>query len=401
MNILCLSELFHPHGSGGELATYLYSNLLSQEGFSVSVVTNRFAGEPEISKEGNLTIYRIPLIREGRSSKFSVMQRFDVLFSSFLRKMVRQSDVVYIPGFWYSAIPLAKAYRKPVVVHLHGYTPLCPLSHTYVLSKKELCSLKSPFCSPKCIYFYERSNGRTFPEGLLSTVMNLPLRPYFANLARLSDALICVSKSQKNIMMRDVQLQSKLHVIYNPLPELSYIDIEGDDFGYFSGLNLIKGFDILCKALALTPGKISVHAARILGNNQNFPISLAKLGILPYGELRGKAYEEVYRRIRAVIYPSIGPECLPFTITEAILRGRLVIASDICGIPELLDQCKENFLFEPGNHKQLSDIMQLVAGFDREAVVDFGAHNREVIIKRFDNKKILHEFMNVLTMKQE
>jgi hypothetical protein len=58
-----LSELFYPHGSGGELATYLYARLLSKADFNVVMVTNRFAGESQFSKEGNLTVYRLPLFK--------------------------------------------------------------------------------------------------------------------------------------------------------------------------------------------------------------------------------------------------------------------------------------------------------------------------------------------------
>lgn len=62
LNILFISELFFPHGSGGQLTTYLYADLLSKAGCNVVVVTNRFAGELEVSKSENLIVYRLPLI---------------------------------------------------------------------------------------------------------------------------------------------------------------------------------------------------------------------------------------------------------------------------------------------------------------------------------------------------
>ena len=124
MNILFLSELFYPYGGGAELATYLYAKLLNKAEFKVVVVTNRFAGESEVLKNGNLTVYRLPLFKKGGSVKYSVLKRFDVLLSSFMRKMVKWADAVYIPRFWYSAIPLAKAYGKPVITHLHDYIPI-------------------------------------------------------------------------------------------------------------------------------------------------------------------------------------------------------------------------------------------------------------------------------------
>jgi len=45
-------------------------------------------------------------------------QAIGVLFSSFLREVIRWADLAYVPRFWYSAIPFARAYGKPVVTHL-------------------------------------------------------------------------------------------------------------------------------------------------------------------------------------------------------------------------------------------------------------------------------------------
>ena len=80
MNILFLSELFYPHGGGAELATYLYAKLLTEAGFNVVVVTNRFTGELEVSKSKNLIVYRLPLFDGTESVKYSILRRVDVLF---------------------------------------------------------------------------------------------------------------------------------------------------------------------------------------------------------------------------------------------------------------------------------------------------------------------------------
>ena len=73
MNILFLSELFFPHGGGAEFATYLYAKLLSEATYNVIVITNRFHGESDVSKSGNLTIYRLPLLSNVKSVKFSIL----------------------------------------------------------------------------------------------------------------------------------------------------------------------------------------------------------------------------------------------------------------------------------------------------------------------------------------
>ena len=73
MNILFMSEVFFPHGSGAEYATYLYAKLLKEEGVNVSVITNRFEGEAAFSEEGTLRIYRLSLFKNAGSLKYSVL----------------------------------------------------------------------------------------------------------------------------------------------------------------------------------------------------------------------------------------------------------------------------------------------------------------------------------------
>jgi hypothetical protein len=44
--------------------------------------------------------------------------------SQGFQKLLRESDVVYIPSFAFLIIPYAKKLGKKVVVHLHGYIPI-------------------------------------------------------------------------------------------------------------------------------------------------------------------------------------------------------------------------------------------------------------------------------------
>jgi len=166
LNILILSELFYPHGGGAELATYLYAKLLSEAKTNVVVVTNRFEGESEFSDKNGFKVYRFPLFVKAENVKYSILKLVNVLFSSFMRKLIKWADVVYVPRFWFSAIPLAKAYKKPVIVHLHDYIPIYPLATFYNFKEDRVCDRT---CSMDCIYRGERrkrgllkSAGSTF-----------------------------------------------------------------------------------------------------------------------------------------------------------------------------------------------------------------------------------------------
>jgi glycosyltransferase involved in cell wall biosynthesis len=399
MNILFLSELFYPHGSGGELATYLYAKLLSNTGFNVAIVTNRFLGESEISKNDNLTIYRVPLLRQNEGDKYSVLRRFDILLSSFMRRMVKWSNVVYIPKFWYSAIPLVKSYRKPIITHLHGYNPVCPLSIFYDVSKNSLCNHSNLICPPKCIYAYERPQGN-FIKSIESTALNSIIGRYFGKLIKLSDAIICVSEAQRKIIIERMPcLQAKTYVIYNPMPEISPISVESNDFGYFGGPSCVRGYYILFNAVSRINHinhKVTIHATQFPSSARYPAAPLSRLGFYLYEKLDNNQYKKIYMRIRTTIVPSIWPECSPYVVSEALFHERLVIASRVGGIPEQTEGLEGSFLVEPGDSQQLANTIEYVRDLPKEVKADLGSKNREGFIKKFSNKKTLTNFISVL-----
>jgi glycosyltransferase involved in cell wall biosynthesis len=402
LNILFLSELFYPHGGGAELATYLYARLLSEEGFHVVVLTNRFGEEPEISEERRLTVYRLPLFSGTESVKYSILSRIDVLLSGFMKKMMKWADVVYVPRFWFSAIPLAKAYRRPVITHFHDYIPICSLSNFYDVSKNVICSRKNGFCSINCVYAYEKAGRRGFGAVVSSVLLNSFFGPCFMRIVQLSDAAVCVSKAQRNLIVDNhAGWASKIHVIYNPLPNIPLVNVQADDFGYFGGSGYMKGFPVLYKAAAyinhIKHERLRIHATKFSGFDEKFRGMLRELGIFAYDKLSKEEYDDLRCRIRTVIVPSVWEEPLPYVVTEAMLGGKLLIASRIGGIPEQVAGCKGAFLFDAGDHERLIDRVLYVKNLDRETMNDLGLKNREQVMKQFSNEKILGNFIDLLT----
>lgn len=395
LNILFLSEIFYPQGGGAELATYLYAKLLAEKGIGVSVMTNTLDGEESFSKVEGFRVYRRSL-HSAFQGKYATVSRPDVLLSSFTRKLIDWADIIYIPRFWYSAIPWAKAYGKPVITHLHDYIPICPMSNLYNVSEARICQNPSRLsCSPECIYAFERSRGRSLAETLGSVVLNSTLGRCLGRLVALSDKIICVSVAQRNLIIARIpSLASKTCVIYNPLPKLLYTEIKGDDFGYFGGPHFNKGFHVLRRALAITRDeRIKVHATKF--PNATASSSLYGRQFLLYDKLGKLRFERLWAQIRAILAPSIWHEPLPYVVSEAILRGRIVVASNVGGIPEQVEGCEGNLLCKLGSFKQLAEALDYVRGLDREEVVQLGIRNRVTFLKRYSNKIIIQKFIEI------
>jgi len=275
-----MSELFYPHGGGAELASYLYAKLLSESGFNVIVVTNKFAGEQEHSRSKNLRIYRLPLFKSRTGVKYSILRRLDIPFSSFMKKLMKWTTVVYIPRSWYSMVPVAKTHKKPVIVHVHDYTPICPLAVLYDSSKKAICENKT-ICSARCIYQFEKNKNSSSRASTLSVYLNLFASMLIKKLIEPAEAILCVSKAQRDILIKQFPLIGyKTHVIYNPMPDLSPLNINGKGFGYFGGLNLLKGFAVLYYALAfLNDPSLRVYVTGLSTLREKLAKSFGRVGM--------------------------------------------------------------------------------------------------------------------------
>jgi glycosyltransferase involved in cell wall biosynthesis len=72
-------------------------------------------------------------------------------------------------------------------------------------------------------------------------------------------------------------------------------------------------------------------------------------------------------------------EGTPNVVKEAMACARPVIATNVGGIPELIEHGVNGLLFEPGDHKTLSDHITYLAE-NREVVREMGLKGRQFII---------------------
>jgi glycosyltransferase involved in cell wall biosynthesis len=65
-----------------------------------------------------------------------------------------------------------------------------------------------------------------------------------------------------------------------------------------------------------------------------------------------------WRRSLFGVLPSVGPEACATVIMEAMASGKAVVATDIGGIPDLVDHGETGLLVLPGDAQALADAMQ-------------------------------------------
>jgi len=397
--LLVLSELFWPEGGGAELATYLIVDLL-RKFFVVTVVTGsvepallpgvRYVYEPLLSKRVKplLWLNTLKLIRTNR-----------------FERLLRESDVVYIPRLAFPVIPRAKAMDKKVIVHLHDYIPvaysaavLAPYEeHKHRITRDDL--------------LLECRKGVKYCLGVASLW-------WLPRLARewikQTDRVVCVSKRQAEIVADQIpELKDKIKVNCNPAPP-ELLDSEPkkelDDtptFLYAGGDSYVKGFHILLRAL----NKLAKHGikAKFIFTNKYSPQNLktlkklsekySNLDIQILGRIEYREHAKLYKKTWALLFPSICEEPLPYAILEAMFVGTIPVASRVGGIPEIISGTPaEELMFPPGDYNRLVESIEKVLSLSPSKLVTISRELRATMKERFDNTGVSEHFIKFLNV---
>ena len=164
-----------------------------------------------------------------------------------------------------------------------------------------------------------------------------------------ADAVVALSKSEAEFQQRNYQLAGALHaVIPNGIDPANYPYARNNPAGkgrpwqllYVGQLNALKNVDVLLRALSQVKQPVELELAY---HNSALEIPLRKLAVeLGLNErvqfLGPKAPRELaamYQRADVFVLPSAG-EALPSVVTEAMLCGTPVVATDVGGVREQL-----------------------------------------------------------------
>jgi glycosyltransferase involved in cell wall biosynthesis len=141
-----------------------------------------------------------------------------------------------------------------------------------------------------------------------------------------------------------------------------------NDIVLFSGRMIaLKGIDVAIKSLALIhketdatfifagAGKVEPWK-RMLDDLKVPPNRYLFLGSVPYTEI-----PYLYSLASIFMLPSYS-ESFPMTVLEAMACGLPVVASNVGGIPEMIDSNENGILIQPGNEKGLSAALLKLLG---------------------------------------
>jgi len=295
-------------------------------------------------------------------------------------------DVVHAHNVYHqlSYAPLRAARRRglPVVLTAHDYKLVCP--NNSFLSDYAVCEK----CGGRSFY---RAFLQRCAKGRLADSFVLMCEAYFNR--RLFDVMRCIDRViTPSRFMRDKFVEHGLppdRIVHH----VNTLDLEayaprfgGDGYALYLGrLAREKGVATLLRAIRRAPGV----PVKILGEGEQKDELLrlvAEERIADVAFLGHRSGPELLDTIRAASFVVVPSECYencPYAVLESFALGKPVVGARIGGIPELIEDGANGYLFAPANAEDLADKIRALAS-DEERVRAFGRAARAKVEREFD-----------------
>jgi len=242
----------------------------------------------------------------------------------------------------------------------------------------------------------------SFAENEWGTIL---FYPYISSLERIylrkTKSLITVSKMYAYILEKKYNYTGNIYTIYNGIDVNMFSPILREDpYRYFPRLKGIrspiilyasritgrKGIGTFVKAMKKLINE-EVHFVIAGGGSKKlldnlltqYNISENKYTIL--GTVDHQIMPYLYALSTIYVLPSMHENC-PYSLLEAMAMGIPCIATNVGGIPEIIENGINGFLFEPKDVDKLVSIIKKILA-DEALKVSIGKNARETVVNKF------------------
>jgi glycosyltransferase involved in cell wall biosynthesis len=313
-----------------------------------------------------------------------------------LWQLIGSADKVVLAGPAILPLLFALIRRKPVVVTHHGYQSICPNGLLFYLPTQSCCP--GHFAAGRYLECLRCNAPQETRAGSARSLLLTFLR---RGLSWFANSNVAVSEH----VARRIALP-RVQVIRNGVPitprtkSTSEISRAHVCFAYVGRLVTEKGVATLLDAARLLKTRGCRFRLIIAGDGpEREPlqklVSSASLDeeVSFAGFQTGSQLQELLTEVSAIVVPSIWEEAAPLSPLEQMMQSRLIIASDLAGLAEQIDDA--GLRFEAGNSAALADQMQSVID-DPRFVTRFECRARERALNLYSLDRMLQEYRTLL-----
>ena len=283
-------------------------------------------------------------------------------------------------------------HSVPVVQSLHEYKLACPVFT--MVSNGKVCEDCQGHKFWRAIP--KKCKHNSLGRSIVSVVESYITR--WLGAEKKVDHFIAVSEFMKQKMQQYDIGNNKISTVHNFVDANKFIpsNKEGEYFFYFGRLEKLKGLFTLIDACSeLVDTKLIIAGTGTDAGEINQYIAGRKLShIKMVGFQSGENLQDLIKNSICTILPSEWYENCPMSVLESLAYAKPVVGARIGGIPELIENKVDGFLFEPGDSTQLKEILSWLAT-NKKMANKMGVKGREKIEKRFNRQEHYRKIIDV------
>jgi glycosyltransferase involved in cell wall biosynthesis len=382
MKILILTPDYAPSVGGVEVATKLLVDELSRRGHHIVIVTTERKDAQSV-ETGDTKIFRLrdfPLKLDPWRSYFFIKQNLKIILKIIHDEEIEVINVVHFDRSYPFTFILKKNLDLPIITTVHVTWFADPIY------RKFRFTIKEPF----------RRVLRLYP-GMYMDRKSIKNADMVITISKHLEASIrCFRKNRIITIPNAIDLTK-----FNPGVSPAKIDCDGYRILCTGRLSPEKGQMFLIEAMRIVVSSVNAHLFLLGSSNGNEIDKLQKI-VSKYGlEKRVHfispiPYDEVpsyYKAMDLIVQPSLS-ESFGIAILENMALGNVVIASEVGGIPELIEDGKTGLLVPPGNSKILGE--KIIEILKNQSLQSYIKNNTTIKSKKYDIIKNAHDFENVI-----
>ena len=359
MRILMVNKFLYPNG-GSETYMFKLGEYLTKMGHCVEYFgmehEDRCVGNSAEQYTSNMDFHNAGIVDKIKYSLKTVYskearEKMNIVLKEF------RPDVVHLNNFNFQLTPsiiyAINDYEKEsgkrikLIYTAHDYQLICPNHMMY--TNDSICE--------RCLggNFFNCTKGRCIHGSMLKSLLGTMEAELYnrKNTYDRIDTIICCSEFMKKKLDTNPVLKDKTVTLHNFIDKVDKKETDKKDYIlYFGRFAKEKGIETLISASDIDficagsgPMEEAVNQASNLQN---------------VGFKSGAELEKLIRNAKCTVYPSIWYENCPFSVMESIMYGTPVVAADIGGIPELINEGKTGYLFEAGNAEKMVEAINKI-----------------------------------------
>lgn len=394
MRILLVNK-FHYLRGGSEKYYFELAQLLKSKGHTVGFFS--------MKHEENITTgdaeYFVEEIDLNTGSKLKAL---DVIYSQENKRLMAKAleefkpDIVHINNFQRqlsaSIIDAIKEKNIPIVMTAHDLNPICPAS--IMLYNGEVCDDCITKGYAQCI------KKKCVKGSTLKSTLGVMEKKYydFHKVFRKIDCIISPSEFNKNQLVNGKLKYNEIVTLHNFVNESERNEYVLGDYAFYLGrLSKEKGILNLIEAIGDIPNaKLLIAGDGPERERIEAYISEHKLDgrITLLGYQNQDSIHKYITNSRFVVIPSICNENCPYSVLEAMEIGKPIVASRIGGIPELIADGENGYLYKADDINELKEKLTLLLD-DDEKVNSFAQKSRELYESYYSPDSYYNELIKI------